>query len=90
MFYEELVENLEGYKSLITNFFDQEIKCKFPDSNYVFDVYIDIPPNNKVWLIDFNPWILKTDPCLFEWNEVRLFSLINRFYVCQNAQVIVK
>ena len=70
MFYEELVENLDKFKPLIADFYDEEIANKFLDKDFVFDIYIDVPPNNKVWLIDFNPWMIKTDPCLFEWNQV--------------------
>lgn len=70
VFYEELVANLPTFKPLIVDFFEEQIKGKFLNTTFVFDVYIDIPPNNKVWLIDFNPWLAKTDSALFEWNEV--------------------
>jgi hypothetical protein len=40
-------------------------------NSYVFDIYIDSPPRNKVWLIDINPWIPEcTDSLLFEWKEI--------------------
>jgi len=70
VFYEHLVELMEAYKPIIIDFFESEIKNKFIDPDFIFDLYIDIAPNNKVWLIDFNPWHSKTDPCLFEWSEV--------------------
>src|SRR5712664_1515466 len=41
----------------------------FPDPNFVFDVYIP-PPHERVWLIDINPWAMKTDPLIFSWKEV--------------------
>jgi len=72
MYYPELLDNIDGFKSLIVNFFNDEIKEQFSDPNFVFDIYIDIPPNSRIWLVDFNPWATKTDPALFEWNEVRV------------------
>lgn len=70
VYYQDLDKRLKEYKPLITSFFEEQIKGKFFDHNFVFDIYIDVPPNNKVWLIDFNPWIEKTDTGLFTWNEV--------------------
>lgn len=34
------------------------------------DVYVDIPPRRRVWLVDFSPWGASTAPCLFEWSEL--------------------
>ena len=39
MFYEELVENLDKFKPLITDFYDEEIANKFLDKDFVFDIY---------------------------------------------------
>lgn len=37
----------------------------------MFDVYIPQPDENgKVWLIDINPWAIRTDPLLFSWLEL--------------------
>ena len=36
----------------------------------VFDVYIDIPPKSRVWLVDFGIWGTKTDSLLFDWAEL--------------------
>lgn len=39
--------------------------------SYIFDVFIDIPPKYKTWVIDINPWIPYTvDSLLFEWDEL--------------------
>ena len=55
---------------LITKFFDK-LKSKFPDQNFVFDVYIPQPKEDgRVWLIDINPWAPRTDPLLFSWLEL--------------------
>ena len=54
------------FRSLIQQFFDKNLQKKFPDENFVFDVYIP-PPHDRVWLIDLNPWAPRTDPLLFSW-----------------------
>jgi hypothetical protein len=39
--------------------------------DYIFDIFIDIPPKSKVWLIDINPWIpYSVDSLLFDWEEL--------------------
>lgn len=55
--------------SRIQTFFDEKLKDTFPEPNFVFDVYIP-PPHEKVWLIDINPWAMRTDPLLFSWLEI--------------------
>lgn len=58
-------------KSLITTFFAEKLRDTFPDENFVFDVYIPQPrERGRVWLIDVNPWAVRTDPLLFSWLEV--------------------
>lgn len=40
-------------------------------NTYEFDLFIDVPPNNRVWLLDLNPWIpYATDSLLFDWEEL--------------------
>jgi hypothetical protein len=53
----------------IQDFFDAHLCDTFPDPNFVFDVYIPAP-HNRVWLIDMNPWALRTDPILFSWSDI--------------------
>ncbi|KAF1844743.1 D123-domain-containing protein [Cucurbitaria berberidis CBS 394.84] len=53
----------------VQEFFDTRLRDTFPDANFTFDVYIP-PPHNKVWVVDFNPWALRTDPLLFSWMEL--------------------
>lgn len=53
----------------IQSFFDEKLRDTFPDENFAFDVYIP-PPHNRVWLIDINPWAIRTDPLLFSWLEL--------------------
>lgn len=36
----------------------------------VFDVYIQRNSNNKVYLVDFNPFSPTTDAILYNWNEL--------------------
>ncbi|GAB7354778.1 hypothetical protein MBLNU459_g5176t1 [Dothideomycetes sp. NU459] len=56
-------------RDLIQDFFHDKLKSTFPDPDFVFDVYVP-PPHNKVWLIDVNPWAIRTDPLLFSWLEL--------------------
>lgn len=53
----------------IQDFFDKNLQCTFPEDNFVFDVYTPAP-HNRAWLIDINPWAIRTDPLLFSWLEV--------------------
>ena len=32
----------------------------------IFDIYVDIPPNQRIWIIDFNPWHSLTNLLLFQ------------------------
>jgi hypothetical protein len=56
----------------IQQFYQQHIHQKFPQSNYVMDVYVHqlYQPDSKVQLIDFGPFGGSTDPLLFTWSEL--------------------
>jgi hypothetical protein len=56
-------------RDTVQDFFDLRLRDTFPDSNFTFDVYVP-PPHGKVWLMDVNPWALRTDPLLFSWMEL--------------------
>lgn len=56
---EQLRDTIQGY-------FDKTLKGTFPDSNFVFDVYLP-EPYDRVRLMDINPWAPRTDPLLFSW-----------------------
>ncbi|KAL5395357.1 hypothetical protein PMIN06_008910 [Paraphaeosphaeria minitans] len=56
-------------RQTIQEFFDVRLRDTFSDPNFTFDVYIP-PPHDRVWLVDFNPWALRTDPLLFSWMEL--------------------
>lgn len=58
-----------GLTKVIQELFNTHLKDTFEDENFVFDVYIP-PPHKRVWLIDVNPWAMRTDPLLFSWLEV--------------------
>jgi hypothetical protein len=59
----------DSLRARIQSFFDEKLKDTFPDLNFTFDVYIP-PPHDKVWLVDINPWAVRTDPLLFSWLEI--------------------
>lgn len=76
-FYEHLTEQgeVEALQQAIQTFFQEHIRQAFPLDRYVFDVYVDIPPRRRVWLVDFSPWGPTTDPCLFDWEELNGFPV---------------
>lgn len=53
----------------VQEFFDDWLARTFPDGDFTFDVYVP-PPHDRVWLIDINPWDVRTDPLLFSWLEI--------------------
>ncbi|KAL2844666.1 cell division cycle protein [Aspergillus pseudodeflectus] len=59
----------DSLRSRIQDFFDDKLKDTFPESSFVFDVYIP-PPHQRIWLIDINPWAERTDSLLFSWLEI--------------------
>jgi hypothetical protein len=63
-------DNMQRRLSLtIQKLFDDKLRDTFPDENFVFDVYVP-PPHDRAWLIDINPWAIRTDPLLFSWLEL--------------------
>ncbi|KAF1967403.1 D123-domain-containing protein [Bimuria novae-zelandiae CBS 107.79] len=67
--FEFLFKMEDKLRQSIQEFFDGKLRDTFPDPNFTFDVYIP-PPHDRVWLVDFNPWALRTDPLLFSWMEL--------------------
>lgn len=67
--FEFLFKMQDKLRERIQDFFERRLKHTFPDPNFAFDVYIP-PPHERVWLIDVNPWALRTDPLLFSWLEL--------------------
>ncbi|KAF7026704.1 hypothetical protein CFC21_038804 [Triticum aestivum] len=52
----------------IEDFFEEFIEPQFASENYTFDVYVRA--DDRVKLIDFNPWGGYTLPLLFTWEEL--------------------
>jgi len=69
-YYDFLKKGKEAFFNIICAFYEKSMKGKFMDSSYVFDIYIDSPPNYRVWLLDINPWSKKTDALLFHWEDL--------------------
>jgi hypothetical protein len=51
---------------------------------------LDKPPKNRNWLLDFNPWGEKTDPLLFDWNDLASSSNIKdvEYRIIENAHEV--
>jgi hypothetical protein len=64
-----LFDMQDKLRDTIQDFFDTKLRDTFPDPNFTFDVYIP-PPHDKVWVVDFNPWAIRTDPLIFSWMEL--------------------
>src|SRR5690625_2728854 len=74
--FEFLFSMRDDLRVKIESFFDQNLKNKFPDPNYAFDVYIP-PPHERVWLVNINPWPLRTDSLIFSWMELLAMEVPN-------------
>lgn len=59
-------------RSRIVDFFEDSIQHRFASggiAKFVFDCYVD--KNGRVWLLDFNPWSIRTDSLLFTWDNLQ-------------------
>lgn len=74
-------------RQTIQNFFDSKLRDTFPDSNFTFDVYVP-PPHDRVWVVDFNPWALRTDPLLFSWMELLTMEVPEIKDTIENEEVV--
>lgn len=72
VFYPSLKADKNDIANDIVIFFGNDIHKRFPDSDFVFDVYRK--SNGEVVLLDFNPFGAVTDSLLFEWNELYLLK----------------
>lgn len=66
--YPYIAQNYDEIHSQIKEFFHKKISGKFPDNNYVFDIFIKT--SKLIKLVDFNPFGDVTDPLLFTWDEL--------------------
>lgn len=66
--YPYIAQNYNEVHSRIKDFFHKKISGKFPDDDYVFDVYLK--SSQVIKLVDFNPFGGVTDPLLFTWDEL--------------------
>jgi hypothetical protein len=64
-----LFDMQDKLRDTIQDFFDAKLRDTFPDPNFTFDVYVP-PPHDRVWVVDFNPWAVRTDPLVFSWMEL--------------------
>ncbi|CAH9111149.1 unnamed protein product [Cuscuta europaea] len=68
MFYPSLVEEKSMLQRTIRSFFVSNVRQKFESECYTFDVYVT--RDQRVKLLDFNPWGAFTLPLLFTWGEL--------------------
>ncbi|KAK6349688.1 hypothetical protein TWF696_005967 [Orbilia brochopaga] len=70
--YKFLEDGRDEFLRLIKEFFEKHLEKTFPDPNFVFDVYIPktLVTDSRVWLMDINPYAIRTDPLTFSWTEI--------------------
>ncbi|KAI8367730.1 D123-domain-containing protein [Blakeslea trispora] len=73
-FYPFLLDIHQDIEQQIFQFFEDVVHDQFDSLSYVFDVYVQ-RSNNKVFLMDFNPFSPTTDALLYDWNELMSFDL---------------
>lgn len=67
-FYPALLEKKNNLLLLIQGFFNNNVRAIFESENYTLDVYIT--KDERVKVVDFNPWGAFTLPLLFTWEEL--------------------
>ncbi|KAB1217217.1 hypothetical protein CJ030_MR4G021104 [Morella rubra] len=67
-FYPVLLEKKNYLKQLIQQFYEDNVHLKFESRNYTFDVYVT--KDERIKVLDFNPWGAFTLPLLFNWEEL--------------------
>ncbi|KAK2643033.1 hypothetical protein Ddye_024796 [Dipteronia dyeriana] len=67
-YYPALLEKKNDLEVLMQEFFDNNVRQKFESENYTFDVYVT--NDERVKILDFNPWGAFTLPLLFNWEEL--------------------
>ena len=69
--YPHLKREYMEIRAHIVDFYDTYIDENYAGGtveDYVFDVYVD--KDDRVWLIDFNLWSVRTDALMFKWDEL--------------------
>jgi hypothetical protein len=67
-FYPILLEKKIDLERLIQQFYEDDVRLKFDSENYTFDVYVT--KDERIKVLDFNPWGAFTLPLLFDWEEL--------------------
>ncbi|GAV69832.1 D123 domain-containing protein [Cephalotus follicularis] len=67
-FYPVLLEKKNILQALIQEFFEKNVRLKFESKDYTYDVYIT--KDERVRVLDFNPWGAFTLALLFTWEEL--------------------
>ncbi|KAI4297456.1 hypothetical protein L6164_037347 [Bauhinia variegata] len=67
-FYPALLEKKNNLLLLMREFFNDNVRTRVESENYTFDAYIT--KDERVKVVDFNPWGASTLPLLFSWEEL--------------------
>lgn len=66
----------------IEEFYENHLQESFPDSDFVFDVYIPYP-STRVWLMDIHAFASVADPVLFTWEELNSIDSTGIEFECE-------
>ncbi|KAK7855619.1 cell division cycle protein 123 like protein [Quercus suber] len=69
-FYQVLLEKKSNIEWLMRQFYEDHVRLKFESGNYTFDVYVT--KDERIKVLDFNPWGAFSLPLLFNWEELRV------------------
>ncbi|GMH37968.1 hypothetical protein BSKO_05852 [Bryopsis sp. KO-2023] len=84
-FYPQLAGREEELSQRLSDFFESDLRGRFPLSDYVFDVYVT--SRSRIRLLDFNPIGGATSPLLFSWEDLG-YSISNEGLLQNNGPAV--
>lgn len=86
--FDEIINQHKSIEYAILSFFNDFIKDNMTLENYIFDVFVKYKKYKEyqIWdvkLIEINPWLFMTDPCLYKWDmsEGKLNIIPDKFFI---------
>lgn len=77
-FYSHLQDSrlCEEIRDKLWEFWHSVIRDNFPIQDYIFDAYLS-KDRSRVWLVDVNPWLPRTDPLLFTFEQLETVYVLS-------------
>lgn len=67
-YFKNLANEKERYEALLLKFFNSLPANLFGKENFIIDFAVDLE-NDRVWIIEINPFFKDTSGCLFDWGK---------------------